>query len=193
MNKLTKLILITVAIVSMTACEKGYMGFAGYMISGANNNKEYYKGVIPCSFYRRNYDDVRCRKITGIPFMVIEYNRTDHHIIDFEFGLCEVTQTTLATPSFPEPTLDASTLDCYKKLDLKDPVVLLVNWPVTAWGETVTNGSLGAGGVIFYYNSYGSTKYTFSYITGQITGGAENLDGTGIETDTMMDFDMTKQ
>jgi len=193
MKKYVTNILIIAFILSLTACEKGYLGMSGVLISGGASNKEYYKGVIPCSFFRRNYNGDRCRQITGIPFMVLEYDRTDHHITDFEFGLCEVTQTALATPSIPEPTMDASNLDCYKKLDLEDPVVLLVNWPVTAWGGTVTNGSLGAGGPIFYYNSYGSTKYTFSYLTGQITGGAENLDGTGIETDTMMDFDMEKQ
>lgn len=192
MKKHFFLILIFASIVSFSGCEKGYFGAAGVLLSGGAKNLEYYKGDLPCTFYRRNYNDDRCRKIVGIPWMVIKYNRSDHFIVDFEFGLSEVLQIATASPSYPEPTLDASTIDYHRKLKLVDPVVLLVNWPVTAWNETITNGSLGAGGVIFYYNT-GATKYTFSYLPGgQITGGADNLDGTGIETDTKMDFDMRK-
>jgi hypothetical protein len=192
MNKFTKLVLIAIAIVSMTSCEKGYLGFAGFVASGGASNKQYYKGKIPCSFYRRNWEDELATQVTGIPWMVIEYDRTNDRITDFEFGLSGVTQSYINSPAVAEPTLDGSSLDCYNKLDLENPVVLLVNWPVTAWGGTVTNGSLNAGGPIFYYDD-GDTKYTFSRITDQITGGAENLSGFGIETATMMDFDMFKE
>ena len=126
--------------------------------------------------------------------MVVKYSSSDHHIIDFEFGLSEITQTQIASPAAaPEPTIDASSIDYQKKLKLSNPVVLLVNWPVTAENQTVTNGSLNAGGVIFYYDQYGATKYTFSYLpAGSMTGGAVDEDGTGIETDTQSSFNMLK-
>lgn len=193
MKKQGILIFMALAFLFIAGCEKGYFGAAGVALSGGLGNKQYYKGKIPCSFYRRNWEDERATMVTGIPFMVLKIDKSTDKVIDFEFGLSDVTQTTINYPAVPEPTMDGSDLDCFNKLDLKNPIVLLVNWPVTAWDETITNGSLNAGGPIFYYNSYGTTKYTFSRLTDQITGGAENLDGMGVETETMMDFDMFKK
>lgn len=188
-----KIILLLAATLSFSGCEKGYLGIVGVKLAG-NGNYEYYTGAIPNSYYRQNYMGERAMMITGKPFMVVKYDRTSHEILDFEFGLSEVTQTVVGANPIPEPTLDAGSIDYHKKLNLVSPVVLLVNWPVTAWGETITNGSLDAGGVIFYYRAYGATYYTFSYLpAGSMTGGAVNLDGTGIETDSENSFNLLRQ
>ena len=188
-----KLTVIIAAILMLTACKKGYLGLTGFEIAGGGKNLEYYVGKIPNSYYYRNDDGNLSLQVTGKPWMVVKYNPSDHHIIDFEFGLSEVTSTILDGASSPEATLDASTIDYCNKLKLVSPVALLVNWPVTAWGGTVTNGSLGAGGVIFYYTFNGNTKYTFSYLpAGSMVGGAENLNGWGLETQTLSSFNMLK-
>jgi len=187
------ILLLVFIVLTFTACDKGYLGLSGYLISGANGNLEYYTGSIPNFYYRQNYMGDNALKVSGKPWMVIKYERTTHNIIDFEFGLSQVTQTTVGANPIPEPTIDASTIDYHKKLNLVNPVVLLVNWPVTAEKATITNGSLGAGGVIFYYNQYGATKYTFSYLpAGSMIGGAVNLDGTGVGTDNLSSFNMLK-
>ncbi len=198
------MILIFASILSLTGCEKGYLGIAGVGISGGvNSNLEYYKGAIPNSCYSYNYMGDRALKITGKPFMVVKYERSTHYITDFEFGLSEATQTSIGPGpnAIPQPTIDASGLDCYKKCGLKNPVVLLVNYPVAtaSWSGsnvTIKNGSLGAGGVIFTYTSpYTKDLWTFSYLpAGSMTGGVVMGDGTGVETDDpKISFNLLRQ
>ena len=192
-----KKILIFAVILCLTACDKGYLGLSGYLISGANGNLEYYTGAIPNTCYAHNYNGDRALKITGKPWMVIKYDKSTHNIIDFEFGLSEATQTEIASPGAALfPTIDASSIDYHKKLGLANPVVLLVNWPVTSEKATITNGSLGAGGVIFYYNDKDfELKWTFSYLpAGSMVGGVVMTGGydLGVETDALNSFNMLK-
>ncbi|MBS4057673.1 MAG: hypothetical protein KGZ82_10190 [Bacteroidales bacterium] len=157
---------------------------------------EYYKGAIPNSYYIYNFMEERALKVSGKPFMVVKYDKITHNILDFEFGLSEVTQTAVPGASFgvaPEPTLDASSIDYQEKLGLVSPVDLLINWPVTAWGYQITNESLNGGGLSFSFSGYGS-KWTFSYLpAGSMTGGAVILDyTTGRETDAANSINMLR-
>ncbi len=194
MHKILQKVLLLAVILFIASCEKGYMGFTGYLLSGANGNVTLYQGDIPNTYYRQNYMGDRATKIMGKPFMAVKFDKTSNKVIDFEFGLSEVIQSAVGPNSIPEPTLDAENIDYQKKLNLKSPVALLVNWPVTAWDQTITSSTLSDGGYTFSYSSYGATKFTFSYLpAGILTGGAENLDGTGIETDTESTFNMLEQ
>lgn len=187
-----KVLIISVFLI-FAACSNGYFGITGVILS---DNLEYYKGAIPNSFYTQNYMGERALKVTGKPWMIVKYERSTHHILDFAFGLSEITQSNVGEDPIPYPTASADMIMHSKKLNLKGPIALLVCWPVTTnvLDQEIYNGSLGAGGVIFYYNHYGYTFYTFSYLpAGSMVGGAKNLDGTGIETLTGIDFNLLRQ
>ena len=162
-----------------------------------NFGLEYYKGAIPNSFYTYNFMDERALQVSGKPFMVVKYDKLTHNILDFEFGMSEVVQTkvpgvSIAAP--PEPTIDGSKLDYAAKFGLKNPVVLLVNWPSTAWGGVVTNGILSVGGPAFFYYSGNGSKWSFSYLpAGSMTGGVEIINSvTGYETLAANSFNLLK-
>ncbi|MFA4853213.1 MAG: hypothetical protein WC599_11895 [Bacteroidales bacterium] len=191
-NWLYPLTIVGILLLLAVSCKKS--GDSG---SNETFGYEFYRGSIPNSYYMYNYMNERALKVTGKPFMVVKYDRLTHDIIDFEFGLDEVTQSAIPGASVsapPEPTLNASSIDYKDKFNLKSPVDLLVNWPVTAWGDNITNGLLGAGGSFFSYSAYGC-KWKFSYLpAGSMTGGVTILDYIGgRETDTESSFNMLKQ
>ncbi len=194
MLKILQKLLLLAVLLSFASCEKGYMGFTGYLLSGADGNVTLYQGAIRNTYYRQNFMGDKATMIMGKPFMAVKFDKTSNKVLDFEFGLSEVLQSAVGPNSIPEPTMDADNIDYQKKLNLKSPVALLVNWPVTAWDQTITTSTLSDGGYTFSYRSYGATKFTFSYLpAGIITGGAENLDGTGIETETESTFNMLEK
>lgn len=186
------IIIIAALMTIAPSCDKNFLENSTSLLSGgdANSNYEYYKGVIPNSCYSTIQGE-RAVKITGKPFMAVKYERATHRILDFDFGLSEVTQT-LLTGVVPVPAIDISAISYRDKLNLVGPIISLVNWP-TAFGETVTNGSLNAGGYWFYYSGHG-TKWSFSYLpAGSMTGGAVWLGGEGYETDKENSFNMLRQ
>lgn len=160
-------------------------------------------GSMPNSYYILNIYGERGRQISGKPFMVVKYDKVSLKILDCEFGLSEVTQTGISTPSginvAPEPTLDAGTIDYQKDLGLKSPVDLLVSWNITGYAtkSEIVNGvqnfsfkrGSSPGGV--GYNE----QWTFSYTNVTMVGGVKNIDNTyymGGDSDTYA-FNMTKK
>lgn len=110
-------------------------------------------------------------------------DRISLDIIDCEFGLSEVTQATLTTPSgaatAPVPTLNASTIDYHTKLQLNltKPVVLCVGWASKSamvngfQSFTFTRGA-SPGGV--GYNE----RWSFSFLSSMLWVGVQNIDNT---------------
>jgi len=101
--------------------------------------------------------------------MVVKYNNITSQILDCEFGLSGATQTQVPNPSnmqgFPEPTIDASSIDYHEQLGLISPVVVLGGWGfkseiVSTLGLPVT---INSGALFSFYNGIqlaGGTHYT---------------------------------
>ena len=138
------------------------------------NRFSYWKGDIPNSYYLLNMSGERAREISGKPYMKLEYDPVTGVPIRCEFGLSEVTQKSLQTPSgdpaFPEPTLDASGFDYADKLDIKSPVNLLINWE-----DVDTHTELSAGGFEFTVKQQ-YAEYHFSFTFDGMVGEVNNLD-----------------
>ena len=161
-----------------------------------NYGYAFYQGAIPNTYYRFNYNGERAVAVSGKPFLVVKYDRVNHNVYDIEFGFSEVTQKIIDAGGIYEPTLDASSIDYQKKFDLKSPVALLVNWPITAWGlGSIQNGVFDKSGYTFTFED-GNTSWTFSYLpAGSMTGGAVLLDDyyyEGVETDKENSINMLK-
>lgn len=156
---------VALAMVLLLACS---------LISG--NRYEYWKGDIPNTYYCLNMWGERALKVTGKPFMCVKYNPVNHEILDIEFGLSEVVQEHLPTPSgdpaAPEPTLAAENISYYKKLNLKSPVVLLLNWPVATANGAITNGVQS----FKVQHTMPREEYNFIYTSLQMEGDVKNLD-----------------
>jgi hypothetical protein len=181
----TLIIIMGVSIMLTSSCKKADKGSDETF--GYEYGYEYYKGAIPNSYYIINMYGERALKVTGKPFMILKYTKLTHYILDCEFGLSEITQSQISgTQGEPwEPTLDASMFE--KKLNLVSPVDLLVEWTLDT--RTITNGSLGAGGVIFSFSDVIGITWTFSYLpAGSLTGGVKNLNNYGMETDSENSF-----
>ncbi len=171
---------------------------------------EYWNGDIPNSYYLLNDNGERAIKITGKPFMVLEYDTNTHEILNYQFGLSEVTQKKLNAPSSSvvsfDPTLDGTAYDFSKKLDIKNPVVSVVPRFSPGYKSSITNGvksfssqygksyiPSGAGG----YEGY-NQEFRFNYATIEsvsMIGDVKNLDTqdyTGRESDTGA-FKLTKR
>lgn len=170
----------------------GTSASAPTMPSSPAETYEYWRGDIPNSYYVMNIYGERARKVTGKPWMVLKRDRISLQIIDCEFGLSEVTQVAVANPSNfaapPEPTLAATSLDFYNKLqlDTTKPVTLNVGWGSKA---TLVNGvqtfsfkdGSSPGGV--GYNE----SWSFSYLSLTMWGDVKNIDNTyylGIDSDS---------
>lgn len=153
---------------------------------------EFWRGDIPNSYYVLNLYGERGLQVTGKPWMVLKRDGITLQVVDCEFGLSEVTQTSISTPSGlaapPEPTLAATAIDYYSKLqlDTTKPVTLCVGWGSKS---TIVNGvqtfsfTLGSspGGV--GYNE----GWSFSYLSLTMWGDVKNIDTTyylGIDSDS---------
>jgi hypothetical protein len=154
--------------------------------AGQSITYSFWKGDIPNSCYSLNMDGERGIKITGKPFMILNYDPVSGVVKGCEFGLSEVTQEPLQTPSgdpaFPEPTLDATALDYSEKLNLKSPVVLLIGWeaPITTYEEF-------SSGLWQFSVKKSREEYRFNFNTGLMEGDVKNLDLNtyfGLESDS---------
>lgn len=146
---------------------------------------QYWKGVMPNTYQEFNILGQPALQVTGIPFMVLTYDKISLDITDIEFGFSEVNQkvipSDLALP--PMPTLD-TTIDFQEKLGLKSPIILLVPWNVQVpggVGKSITNGVQEFS---FEYpaNGIGPSKnvekWKFAYTSWDMMGGVTNLDTT---------------
>ena len=129
--------------------------------------------------------------------MVLKRDRISLVVTDCEFGLSEVTQASLQTPSGfsapPEPTLSASSIgsDATKLgLDLTKPITLCVSW-----GGTGSSKSAITNGVQNFSFTQGSSpggvgkneSWSFSYLSLTMWGDVKNIDNTyflGIDSDS---------
>lgn len=163
---------------------------SGGSTTTSNVNYEYWKGDIPNVCYILNMVGERALKLTGKPFMVLTYNRITHEIVDFEFGLSEVTQEGLSTkaklPVFWEPTLDAGGFNYREKLDLKSPVLIFVGWNISVPGYT-SNKSI-TNGVQNFSTRSNKEEWKFNYTSSLMEGYVKNLDTStysGRESESM--------
>ncbi|HTW91776.1 MAG TPA: hypothetical protein VMH22_08715 [bacterium] len=140
---------------------------------GGGQHYEYWKGSIADSYYVLDLYGDRQLQVTGIPFMCVKYDPTDHSILDVEFGLSGVTQQYLETENgihFPEPTLDAGNVSYASRLGLKSPVALLLNWPVAASSGQVNNG------VQMFTVTTDNSTFNFVYNSVEMDGEVTNTD-----------------
>lgn len=144
---------------------------------------EYWKGAIPCNYYSLNIYGDRALKVTGKPWMVIKRDPITLLVLDCEFGFSEVTQVQVPNsnnmPGSPEPTLAATAIDYYARLqlDTTKPVTLGVGWgskPTLVNGVQTFTFKVGSspGGVGYNEN------WSFSLLSLTLWGDVTNIDKT---------------
>jgi hypothetical protein len=138
----------------------------------ANQEPERYsfwKGDITNFYYCLDFNDARTHKITGKPYMILEYDPVTNIPLKCEFGLSDAKNEYLpdADMAIPEPFLSASSFEYADRLELTGSISLLCNWaPVS------THEQLSAGGFEFYVNKSGGEQlhfiFTFDSMEGEI-------------------------
>jgi hypothetical protein len=145
---------------------------------------QYWKGVEPNSY--RLYDGFGhpAAEYSGIPFMVVTYDRTTQVVIDIEFGLSEYTHTALPSASYTRmelPTI-ADMGDDYQRLGLEGAALLLVSWSARQPGGVSKTMENGVQELSFAYRSLSITpgdnleEWQFAYTDWDMTGGVKNTD-----------------
>ncbi len=182
-SKTTSIVaLLLGALIDLTSCT-AYDGDSITPPAGGAEAYQYWKNTTESSYYLLDSYGKRVTKVTGKPFLVLTYNKVSLDITDCEFGLSEVTQVQLAGGGVPEPTLDAESIDFYKKLGLKSPVDLIVSWNVNL-PEGINKSTIENGVQQFSFlhpaNALGpgknSEKWVFNYTNETMTAGVTNVD-----------------
>lgn len=166
-------------------------GAAGY---------SYWKGPIPGSYYVLNIDGIRATKVTGKPWMVLEYDKISGDIIDLEFGLSEVTIERVSNLSaITPPMVEASWVDFAEKLGLKGPVDMIVTWNNYSISAVSHSGITYGPGTFSFRNGSSVNRYqeewTFTYSKvadfNRMVGGVKNI--VDIENDIIFGRDSEPQ
>jgi len=142
---------------------------------------QYWKGTFPDSFYILwmigPVNEIiigPAVEISGLPWMILTYDKISGDITSVDFGMTEVTYKMLDDrylPGFEYPAnLDASNLP--EELGLTGPIWGLVS-SYTLAGDTI---NMGVQQFSFLWSN--GERWTFNYTSDQMTGGVENLDPT---------------
>jgi hypothetical protein len=127
----------------------------------------FWKGDITNFYYCLDMNNNLTHKVSGKPFMVLEYDPVTNVPLRCEFGLSEAKNEYLpgAEGAIPIPFIFASSLEYAVRLNLTGSVDLLCNWE-----SIVSNEALSDGGYEFYTSqAYGPTLY-FSYTPNGMDG-----------------------
>jgi hypothetical protein len=190
-NRFTLMVVSFVLLASM-ACgilQIKLPAVTGLSAGGGAVGYQYWKGAMPNSYNVLNIYGDPAIQVTGIPFMVLTYDKVTLEVTDLEFGFSEVTQKAIPNPNdFPgmaEPTVDANAIDFYKKLGLKSSVILIVSWNVQVPGgvsKSIING-VQQFSFLHPVNGIGPNKnkekWIFAYTSSDMMGGVTNLDTYG--------------
>jgi hypothetical protein len=117
------------------------------------------KGEIDNFYYILDENDQPLCKVIGKPYMIVEYDPITGVPKRVEFGLDEARNEYLpgSAGCIPEPFMSVNPLPYAKKLGLKGPVDLLLNW------KTVTSHSELSGGGYEFKVVKGQETYHFVY------------------------------
>jgi len=129
----------------------------------------FWKGDITNFYHCLDMNGNLTHKVTGKPFMVLEYDPVTGVPLKCEFGLCEAKNEYLpgAEGAIPIPFMTAASIEYADRLNLTGSIDLLSNWATVS-----THEALAAGGFEFYITQpYGATlhfSFTFNGMDGEI-------------------------
>ncbi len=124
------------------------------------NRYSFWKGDITNFYYCLDFNDALTHKVTGKPYLILEYDPITNVPLKCEFGLSDAKNEYLpnADMPIPEPFLSAATFNYTDRLNLTGSVSLLCNWSTVSSHE-----QLSAGGFEFYVNKSNGETYHFSF------------------------------
>jgi hypothetical protein len=137
--------------------------------SSGREGAQYWKGAIPDSYYMLDSHGVPIVEMSGIPWMMLTYDKISGDITSVFFGMSEVTYKILddkySAFEYSDPDVDAGTLP--KELGL-------TGW---VWNEAAADGDqINMGVQQFSFVWFNCERWVFNYTTDQMTGGVTNLD-----------------
>lgn len=131
----------------------------------------FWKGDISNFYYLLDFNDAKTHKVTGKPYIILEYDPVTNVPLKCEFGLSEAKNEISpdADMAIPEPFLSASTFGYAERLGLKGSVSLLCNWSVVT-----SHKELSAGGFEFWVRNSGGEEVHFTFTFDSMEGEINN-------------------
>ncbi len=137
----------------------------------APDRYSFWKGDITNFYYTLDINDARTHKVTGKPYMILEYDPVNNQPLKCEFGLSEAKNEYLpgAEMPIPEPFLSANGFDYADRLNLTGSVSLLCSWATID-----KKASLPSGDIQFEVSLSNGETYHFVYTPNMMEGEIRN-------------------
>jgi hypothetical protein len=161
--KKSGLAVLLLVLLSFSSCEK--------LKEKDPDRYSFWKGDISNFYYLLDFNDAKTHKVTGKPYMIIEYDPLTNVPLKCEFGLSEAKNeiSPNADMAIPEPFLSASTFDYADRLGLTGSVSILCNW-----SAVTSHKELSAGGFEFSVKRSGGEELHFTFTFDSMEGEINN-------------------